>query len=615
MPSLDGEPAATGSSWTLPQPASRPRRRLIQLLVIGLGLLAALGIQRWYASHRKSAENEWSAQVAADVRAIEQERERREADWLKSAPADLMTDVAAYYTFESDTIERLPRTTLVKDLSGHGNWGVLRDAQWTEQGKIGGGVAITVQEDAVTTAEENCVSLPTIAQSWFKSGDPVAVSMWIYENRYRRVCYLFETDDIDITSEGMTLWRLGSSRNFSLRMGNAVEIVHSEEVASRQWHHMIAQWTGREVELYVDGKLSKAAGRLSSGGFSAPPTEEHFGARLGRQFDGTIDEVLVFRRRLFPEEVDKLYQLGQAGDRPPPPEPNPPLDAFWDRLDLARAALGDAFNKRLQERLSASQQESAPEDPEAVVATYAFSPDGSTVLIGYYSGKFSRGTTQTEGTRRVVYIYPELGQPEGSRLLGLAMAPNASLAASFGESGTICLFELASFAMAAKINTSLHEVTSVAFAPDSKQLLAGGRLPEGNSQLRAAGIWEASTGKLIRDLPVPGPAVTAVAYAPDGSRVVTATSDDKQLHVFDPVRGAAMLSFSAGPADITCLKFVPDGTRLLSGGKDSLLRLWDIQTGRQIHELSGHLAAIVCLDITGDGRLAVSGSRDGTARL
>jgi WD40 repeat protein len=195
------------------------------------------------------------------------------------------------------------------------------------------------------------------------------------------------------------------------------------------------------------------------------------------------------------------------------------------------------------------------------------------------------------------------------------MAPNASLAASFGESGTICLFDMASFAMAAKINTSLHEVTSAAFAPDSKQLLAGGRLPEGNSQLRAAGIWEAATGDLIRDLPVPGPAVTAVAYAPDGSRVVTATSDDKQLHVFDPVRGAVMLSFSAGPADITCLQFVPDSTRLLSGGKDSMLRLWDIQTGQQIHELSGHLAAIVCLDITGDGRLAVSGSLDGTARL
>ncbi len=607
VPSLPGEPAATGNSWTLPLPAYRSHRRVIQLLVIGLGLLAALGIQQWYAARRKPAESERSARVAADIRAIEKQRARREAKWLKSAPADLMTDVAVHYTFESDTIERLPRTTLVKDLSGHGNWGVLNHAQWTEQGKIGGGAAIA--------EEEGCVSLPTIAHSWFKSGEPVAVSMWIYENRYRRVCYLFETDDIDITSEGITLWRLGSSRNFSLRMGNVGEIVHSEEVGARQWHHLIAQWTGREVELYVDGKLSTAPGTLSSGGSSAPQTVEHFGARMGRQFDGTIDEVLVFRRRLFPEEVDRLYHLGQEGKRPPPPEPRPPLAAFWDRLDLARAAMGDAFNKRLQERLSTSRQQSAREDPEADVAAYAFSLDGNTVLVGHNTGIVSRGTNQSEGTRRIVYIYPELGQPEGRRLRGLAMAPNASLAASFGESGTICLFDMSSFAVAAKINTSLQEVTSVAFSPDSKWILAGGRLPEGDVQLSAAGIWEAATGKLIRHLPVPGPEVTAVAYWPEGSCVVTATSDDRQFHVFDPVRGRLTLSFAAGPGDITCLRFVPDSRRLFSGGKDSMLRLWDIETGQQIRELSGHLAAITCLDISRDGRMAVSGSLDGTARL
>lgn len=626
VPSLSGEPVATGSSCTLPRPAGGSHRRAIQLLVIGLGLVAALAIQQWFAAHKTPAESERNAQVAADIRAVEEQRERREAKWLKSAPADLMTDVVVYYTFESDTIERMPRTTLVQDLSGHGNWGVLHNAQWTEQGKIGGGAAIA--------AEESWVSLPTIAHSWFKSGDPVAVSMWMYENQYQQVSYLFKTDDIDITSQAVVLCRIASQRNLSLRMANGGNAVESEEVGSRQWHHVIAQWTGREPELYVDGRLSREPTMPGSGVLSIRDTVEYFGARIGRQFDGTIDEVLVFRRRLFPEEVARLYQWGQEGKRPTPLEPHPPRAAFWDNLDLARAAQGDVFNKRLQERLAAPGQPSASEAAESsetdaatyatspdgntwrkwrpsqpTVVAYALSPDGNTMLIGHSSGIVAQGSKDT------LYVYSETGQPEGCRLRGLAMAPNAPIAASFGESGTIYLLDMSNRAVAAKINTSWREVTSVSFSPDGKWILAGGKLSEGNSQCSAAGKWEAASGELILQLSVPGPEVTAAAISPDGSRVVAATSADKQFHVFDPESGARTRSFAAGPDDITCLKFLPDGQRLLSGGKDSMLRLWDVVTGHQIHALRGHLAAITCLDVSHDGRMAVSGSLDGTARL
>jgi WD40 repeat protein len=71
-----------------------------------------------------------------------------------------------------------------------------------------------------------------------------------------------------------------------------------------------------------------------------------------------------------------------------------------------------------------------------------------------------------------------------------------------------------------------------------------------------------------------------------------------------------------------------DGTKLLSccgcseilNGKpvkvaDLSIRLWDIQTGKELLKLEGHTATITCVDFSPDGKTAVSGSNDGTIRF
>ena len=66
---------------------------------------------------------------------------------------------------------------------------------------------------------------------------------------------------------------------------------------------------------------------------------------------------------------------------------------------------------------------------------------------------------------------------------------------------------------------------------------------------------------------------------------------------------------------VNAVAFSPDGRLALSGSADNTVRLWEVETGRQVRVLEGHSARVLSVAISGDGRLALSGSQDNTVRL
>jgi WD40 repeat protein len=68
-------------------------------------------------------------------------------------------------------------------------------------------------------------------------------------------------------------------------------------------------------------------------------------------------------------------------------------------------------------------------------------------------------------------------------------------------------------------------------------------------------------------------------------------------------------------SDTHCLAFSPDDSLLATGHGDSIIRIWDVQTGRSRAELMGHECAVHDVIFAPDGHTLLSSADDGAVRL
>ena len=82
------------------------------------------------------------------------------------------------------------------------------------------------------------------------------------------------------------------------------------------WHHIVATWRRNgEIRIYIDGKLDKMGKQTGRNINVRSPLSLKFGRqvhRRSRPFNGWLDEVRIYKRAIYDQEVDILYQQGKA---------------------------------------------------------------------------------------------------------------------------------------------------------------------------------------------------------------------------------------------------------------------------------------------------------------
>ncbi|MCD4685327.1 MAG: hypothetical protein K8S97_05275 [Anaerolineae bacterium] len=156
-------------------------------------------------------------------------------------------------------------------------------------------------------------------------------------------------------------------------------------------------------------------------------------------------------------------------------------------------------------------------------------------------------------------------------------------------------------------------VTSLAWSPDGQTLAVTGQ-----HGLRLY------TLALFRNPPrvfqVPNGPTNAVAFSPDGSLIVTG-HQDAIVRVWDINTGGLRALLRGHLHSVWTVAFSPDGSLIasgdgnLAGGTDSTVRVWDVSGRVEVATLVGHTGAVTALAFSPDGSLLVSGGMDGTVRF
>jgi WD40 repeat protein len=152
---------------------------------------------------------------------------------------------------------------------------------------------------------------------------------------------------------------------------------------------------------------------------------------------------------------------------------------------------------------------------------------------------------------------------------------------------------------------------AVEFSPD-------GRVVVGVSYNHAdLWFWDPATGKLLgvcRSTDGVPMWNTRLAFSPDSKRLAVIAG--RVVHVVD-VSTRTMLHILHGhEANVTALAFSPDGTKLLTGSEDKTAALWDVESGRLVTVYRGSKGAVNLVAYSPDGtHVATAGVAENFARV
>ena len=113
-------------------------------------------------------------------------------------------------------------------------------------------------------------------------------------------------------------------------------------------------------------------------------------------------------------------------------------------------------------------------------------------------------------------------------------------------------------------------------------------------------------GSLLREMPRHDGVLRAMAVTPDGHRLVSG-GDDRTVRVWDLASGRLQHTLHGHSDSVRAVAVTPDGRRIVSGGTYDAVRVWDLESGQFLHSIAGPAGyrAVHAVAVTPDGNKIV----------
>jgi len=130
-------------------------------------------------------------------------------------------------------------------------------------------------------------------------------------------------------------------------------------------------------------------------------------------------------------------------------------------------------------------------------------------------------------------------------------------------------------------------------------------------------IWDAKRFREILRIREDNLVCNAIEFSPDGKSIVSAWNDNT-IRTYSPKKGLLLYKINnAHNLGVTALSVTPDSTRIVSGGGEGQVRVWDLTLTKPLKQdlretMKEHKSKISCIKIKSNGLECVSSSEDGT---
>ena len=111
-----------------------------------------------------------------------------------------------------------------------------------------------------------------------------------------------------------------------------------------------------------------------------------------------------------------------------------------------------------------------------------------------------------------------------------------------------------------------------------------------------------------------GQALISMDYSPDGTKIVVG-GQNKEVVIWDIATGAIVKTMKGHSDNVVAVRYSPNGRYIASGGVDNKFLIWDAITGDLLHTLTAHKDYVRDVAFSPDSKLVASASWDGTANV
>ncbi len=151
-------------------------------------------------------------------------------------------------------------------------------------------------------------------------------------------------------------------------------------------------------------------------------------------------------------------------------------------------------------------------------------------------------------------------------------------------------------------------INAMAFSPDGSRVVVGDSAGE-------VTLWDIGAGAVRSRRPAHDAGISALVFSPNGRLFATASYFDGDVRLWDATTAEPRGSLTKLSTGVAALDFSPDGSMLALARGDGIASLSDVTTGREIASVQLPAGSPQAIAFSRDGRLLATGGSDGSVRL